>query len=236
MRLVGLLLAASLLASAPSRAADPAPAPHGPPLQIGEPRAPEPFTLDQRLLQAARDGDRKTVERALARGASPNAKDELGRSALLLSTGESGGGLDFVRLLAAKGAPVDEPDTTGRAAISWAAAEGRADVVAWLADRGAVVDRPDGEQRTPLWHAVSREQLDTVELLLDRGADPNRADRYGDTPLIVACAKGYDALAVLLLRRGADPALRNQEGKTAADRAGPGATQCRGSGATSSPR
>jgi ankyrin repeat protein len=206
-----------------------------PPLGIGEPRAPEPFTLELRFLQAARDGDRKTIERALARGVSPNAKDELGRSALLLATGEFGS-LELVQLLQAKGAPIDEPDLSGRAAISWAAAWGRTDVVRFLADRGAAVDRKDGEGRTPLWHAVTEERLETVELLLDRGASPNTPDRFGDTPLMMACAKGYDGLAGLLLKRGADPAARNQEGKTAADRATPDATRCREAGALSSPR
>lgn len=235
MRCTALVLALAVVLPFASRAADPAPADGRPPLGIGEPRAPEAFTLELRFLQAAREGDRKTIERALARGVSPNAKDELGRSALLLATGESGS-LELVQLLHEKGAALDDPDRTGRAAISWAAAEGRTDVVRWLAEHGAEIDRPDGEERTPLWHAVTRERVETVELLLERGADPNRGDRFGDTPLMMACVKGYDALAGLLLARGADPALRNQEGKTAADRATPEATQCRSAGAVQSPR
>jgi len=224
----------SLLAASAARAGDPAP--HaGPALGIGEPRAPERFTLELRYLQAARDGDRKTIEIALARGVAVDTRDDLGRSALLLATHDAGS-LELVKLLHTRGAALDEPDTGGRAPVSWAAADGRIEILRWLAAQGATIDRKDIEQRTPLFHAVSTEQLEAVEFLLDHGANPNTPDRYGDTPLMLACSKGYDTLAELLLRRGADAALRNQEGKTAADRAAPGAKTCRGAGALQTPR
>ena len=236
MRHSALLLALSLLVPNAASAADPTPAaPSGRALGIGEPRAPERFTLELRYLQAARDGDRKSLEFALARGVAVDTKDDLGRSALLLATHDAGS-LELVKLLHARGARIDEPDIGGRAAISWAAADGHIEILRWLAAQGAAVDRKDVEQRTPLFHAVSTEQREAVEFLLDHGANPNSPDRYGDTPLMLACSKGYDALADLLLRRGADATLRNQEGKTAAERAAPGAKMCRGAGALQSPR
>jgi uncharacterized protein len=64
--------------------------------------------------------------------------------------------------------------------------------------------------------------------LLGAGADLNAADRFRDTPLMLACAKGYGGLATLLLQRGADPGLKDQEGRTARDRAAKGADACRG--------
>ena len=59
-----------------------------PPLEIGAPRAPERFTLEQRLLDAARRGDAATALRALDKGAALDAKDETGRDALLLAARE----------------------------------------------------------------------------------------------------------------------------------------------------
>lgn len=235
MRHFALLALLSLATPQASRAAD-APEPgSGNALGIGEPRAPERFTLELRFLQAARDGDRKMVEVTLARGVAIDTKDDLGRNALLLATHDAGD-LALVRWLAERGASIDLPDVGGRAPVSWAAADGRIEILRWLADEGAVVDRPDVEKRTPLFHAVTTEQLDAVELLLARGASPNAADRYGDTPLMMACSKGYDALAQLLLERGADPSLRNQEGRSAADRTAPNANACRASGALQTPR
>jgi ankyrin repeat protein len=43
----------------------------------------------------------------------------------------------------------------------------------------------------------------------------------------MACAKGFDAMARLLLAHGADPTARDQEGRTAAERAAPNAPSCR---------
>ena len=227
MRRSTLLVAVLLVVAAPARAVDPAEG-GGAPLGIGEPRAPERYTPELRFLQAARDGDRKAIEFTLKKGVAPNTKDDLGRNGIVLATHDAGS-LEIVKLLAARGAAIDEPDIGGRAAVSWAAADGRMDILRWLAERGAALDRPDVERRTPLFHAVTTEQLAAIEFLLDHGADPNSADHYGDTPLITACAKGYDALAELLLRRGADPSLRNEEGQRAADRAANPNGPCRAS-------
>jgi len=235
MRDLVVLLLLALATPLAARAADPAAPGSGHALGIGEPRAPERFTLELRFLQAARDGDRKMIEVTLDRGVSIETKDDLGRNALLLATHDAGD-LALVEWLAARGAAIDLPDVGGRAPVSWAAADGRIEILRWLVERGAVLDRPDVEKRTPLFHAVTTEQLDAVEFLLERGANPNAADRFGDTPLMMACSKGYDALAQLLLERGADPSLRNQEGRTAADRAAPGANACRASGALQTPR
>ena len=174
----------------------------------GEPRLPEPFTLEQRLLDAVGRGDRKTMERALERGASVHAKDDLGRNTLFLAVLDAGD-LDLVRWLHAKGAAIDEPDVGGRTAASFAAAAGRLDIVRYLMENGAAVDRRDAQQRTPLFHAALGDHPDVVAFLLDRGADVNVRDQFGDTPLIVACAKGNAAAAALLLQRGADPSLRD---------------------------
>jgi ankyrin repeat protein len=228
LRLLAFLALALVLAPAASAEENRA-------LGIGEPRAAEPFTLAQRYLQAARDGDRRTIERALARGVAADAKDDLGRNALLLAVHDAGD-LALARFLHEKGVALDLPDATGRAALSWAAADGRLEIARWLAESGAAIDRPDAERRTPLFHAAAGGHRDVAAFLLERGADPNAADRFGDTPLILACAKGLNDVAALLLERGADPALRNQEGRAAADRAAPGADVCKGAGALRSPR
>jgi len=194
-------------------------------LGIGEPRAPEPFTLELRFLDAARRGDRATLERALERGVDLEAKDDLGRTALLLAARDAGS-LELVRFLREKGAAVDVPDVEGRAALSHAAESGRLDVVRELAAHGAETDRADREQRTPLFFAAAGNHRETVEFLLAKGARVDAANQFGDTPLMLACAKGYAEMAALLLAKGADPALRDQEGRTARERAAPEAAVC----------
>jgi uncharacterized protein len=197
-----------------------------------EPRAPEPYTLEQRFLEAARQGDRASLEKALKRGVSPKAQDDLHRNALLLAARDAGN-LEVVRFLRARGVAVDAPDLGGRAAISWAAGEGRLEIVRVLAGWGAQIDRRDEDGRTPCFQAVLGDHREVVVFLLDKGADVNSADRYSDTPLMQACAKGFSEMATLLLERGADPARKDQEGRTASDRAAPAAAAvCRGASPT----
>lgn len=192
----------------------------------GEPRIPEPFTLELRFLQAARDGDRAAIERCLELGVDVGSRDDLGRSALLLAARDAGS-LELVQLLRERGADPDAADVAGRTPLSFAAERGRLDIVRALAEQGAAVDRPDRQGRTPLFYAVLGDQPDVAVFLLDAGSDVDARDRFGDTPLMAACAKGHAAMAERLLARGADPSLRDQEGRTARDRAAPGAGPCR---------
>jgi ankyrin repeat protein len=191
----------------------------------GEVREPEPFTREQRLLDAARRGDRATAERAIQLGVPIATKDDLGRSLVALAALDAGS-LELIELFVAKGAAVDEPDVQGRAAVSFAAANGNLAIVRYLAEKGAEVDRPDWQERTPLFHAALADHAAVVAFLLDRGANANARDRFGDTPLIGACAKGNAATAKLLVERGADQSLRDQEGRTARERSAPGVAPC----------
>ena len=195
----------------------------------GEARNPEPFTLDQRLLDAVRRDDRPALERALERGATLQARDDLGRTTVLLAVLDAGD-LDLVRWLHDKGVPLDTPDLGGRTALSFAAEKGRLDLVRYLVEHDAAPDRRDGQQRTPLWHAAAGDRTDVAAFLLERGADVNARDQFGDTPLIVACAKGGAATATLLLARGADASIRDQEGRSVQERSAPGTAPCLGSG------
>ena len=197
-----------------------------------EQRAPEPYTLEQRFLEAARQGDIPTLQKALAKGVSPAAQDDLHRNALLLAARDAGS-LEAVRFLRQRKVAVDSPDLGGRAAISWAAGEGRLALVRELAGAGAQIDRRDEDGRTPCFQAVLGDHREVVMFLLDKGADVNSADRYADTMLMQACAKGLAEMATLLLERGADPARKDQEGRTASDRAAPAAAAvCRGASPT----
>jgi len=204
-------------------------APQNRAMGTGEPRIPQPFTREQRYLEAARRGDRAVLERSLELGVPVDAKDDLGRSALLLAARDAGQ-LEIVRFLHERGAPLDEPDLGGRTALSFAAEAGRIDIVGYLLDRGARVDLADKQGRTPFFHAVVGNQLEVARALLARGAAVDVRDRFEDTPLVMACAKGYAEMAAFLLEHGADPSVRDQEGRTLSQRSAPGVEVCRRSG------
>jgi ankyrin repeat protein len=191
----------------------------------GEPRLPERFTPEQRLLHAVRQNDRAAIERVLEHGVSVNAKDDIGRNTLFLAVLDARD-LDLVRWLHSKGAAVDDADVGGRTPLGFAAEHGNLDISRYLAEQGAEIDHRDIQQRTPLFHAALTNHRDVAAFLLDRGADVNARDQFGDTPLIVACAKGNGETAKLLLERGADAAAKDQEGRTARERAAPGTEVC----------
>jgi ankyrin repeat protein len=215
------------VAPKPSAAPETKPAPGGAnrALGIGEARKPEPFTLEQRLLDAASRNDRPTIERSLELGAKLQAKDDLGRSTLFLAVMDAKD-LELVRWLHEKGVPVDDADTSGRTPLSFAADYGLLDIARYLVEQGAAVDKADVQKRTPLLHATGADHPDVIAYLIDHGANVNSADQFGDTPLIVACAKGNAAAARLLVARGANVHARDQEGRTARERSAPGVEPC----------
>jgi len=195
-------------------------------LGLGEARNPEPFSLDQRLLDAARRNDRTTIARALELGAHPAAKDEIGRNALFLAVMD-GKSLELTRWLhEEQKLGVDDPDVTGRTPLSFAADTGQLDVARYLVEQGAAVDSRDFNQRTPLMHAAGADHPDVIAYLVDRHADVNARDQFGDTPLIIACGKGNTGSAAMLLRRGADATIQDQEGRTAKERSAPETEPC----------
>ena len=237
MRAVSTLVFSLLLLAAcqsSSSAAPPTPRPSpvrtfrlplGRPLGLGEPRIPQPYTLNQRLLDAASHSDRKTIELALKRGAHLDAKDDIGRDAVMRAVLDAGD-LDMVKWLHSKGAALDQPDNGGRTGLSFAAEKDRLDIVRYLVENGAEVNRIDMQKRTALFQAAIGGHLDVARYLLDHAAKPNVQDQFGDSPLMVACAKGYGEMAKLLLSRGADPELKDEEGRTARQRAAAGTEAC----------
>ncbi|TQV68128.1 ankyrin repeat domain-containing protein [Exilibacterium tricleocarpae] len=185
---------------------------------VGEPRLPQPFTREQRLLKAAREGDLRTIERALELGVDVNTKDELQRSPLLLAARHTGS-VDLVRHLQARGGEIDSADAGGRTPLSHAAANGSLALIKYLAAAGVRIDHPDKRGRTPLHYAATNNHPDTAAALIAAGADVNARDKFLDTPLMSVCARGQTDMIKLLLDRGADPTLTDQEGRTVYTRA-----------------
>jgi ankyrin repeat protein len=195
---------------------------------VPRPSAPDPapFTLEQRYLDAAARADLEMLKRCLEKGVEPSAKDDFGRSALLLAA-MTGRDLSVVEFLRARGLGVDEPDNQQRAPLAYAAGNGDVAIVSYLLEHGAAVARKDWQGQTALYNAALGGNAATVERLLAAGADIDARDNFGDTPLMGACAKGNEAIARLLVDRGADVALKDQEGRSARERAAAGAAYCR---------
>jgi ankyrin repeat protein len=180
--------------------------------------------LGRQLADAARKGKDKNVLSLLKAGASVDAVDKKGKSALLLAI--ENGHEEIAGLLVLRGASVD--NLAGGAAdfaLSWLISEDDpSDRATLLRKRGATADSPRG--RRILRIAAGRGEKKLVERCLDLGVDINARDQAvrlilekagdvtfqsekrvpeGPDALVRAIQSNHPEVVALLLERGAEP-------------------------------
>jgi len=171
---------------------------------------------DDRLLEAARSGDRAAIGSALATGANVDARDARGRTALLVAT--VAGRTDAVRQLLAAGADVDLQDDQLDNPFLYAGAEGLLEILRLVDEAGAdptITNRFGG---TALIPASERGHVDVVRYLLDETeVDIDHVNRLGWTALLeaIVLADGdadHQAVVRLLIEHGADLDIADNDG------------------------
>ena len=141
------------------------------------------------LMKAAWRGREKTAKQLLEHGADVNAKNNDGRTALMVAASS---------------------------ALMSASSERCEKTVKLLLEHGADVNAKNNDGRTALMEAVGwRIENNNAKLLLEHGADVNAKDNSGGTALMKAASAGHEKNATLLLEHGADADLRNAAGMTA---------------------
>lgn len=154
---------------------------------------------DTPLRRAIKDGDLKSVDVLLKKGANPNeprvslpgyyAVAREGETPLILASGL--GQVEILKALLDGGADVNGEDAYGATALNAAIENGRADAVKFLLDRGVNINTSikkhyfspgasNSPGKTPLSMAVSldyqdkikrTELTDIIKMLIDKGAD-----------------------------------------------------------------
>ncbi|XP_035263897.1 ankyrin repeat domain-containing protein 50 [Anguilla anguilla] len=165
------------------------------------------------LLAAASMGHEAAVSAALFWGATADAIDGEGRTALSLAAGRGSAGA--VRLLLDRGLDENHKDHLGWTPLHAAACEGHRAVCAALTEGGSLarVAEPDNEGRTPLVLAAQEGRLAAARLLLDRRSPVDHRGYDGRSALAAAALEGHAEVAELLVRRGADTDVRDAEGR-----------------------
>jgi N-acyl-D-amino-acid deacylase len=154
------------------------------------------------LFAAIRRGAARDVERLLAKGASPNARDAQGTPALMAAALFADA--EMVELLLKRGADPNVADESGATALMWSVPD-RAKVQRLL-DRGATIDARSETGRTALLVAASYPgTVDLLRLLLARGADLRAQDRAGTTALALAVRSADVDVVRFLVERGLNP-------------------------------
>ncbi len=141
------------------------------------------------------------VRRLLAKGASPNAKDDERKTPLHAAAESNVAAL--VTILLDAGAKLEAKDQDGRTpAFEWAySGDGKG--LRLLLDRGANPNAKDKDHTTPLHMAARSENLATAAILIEAGADLRARDSEQHSPEDVARSMDRLKMLKLLAKHGA---------------------------------
>ena len=171
---------------------------------------------DQALIGAAGRGDLAAVERLIREGASVAARDNRGRTALLVAT--HGNHVPVARALIAAGADVNAKDDIQDSAFLYAGAEGRIEILKMTLPTADLksTNRYGG---TALIPAAHHGHTEAVRILLATAIDKDHVNRLGWTALLEAVILGdggpvHTEIVRLLVEAGANVNIADREGVT----------------------
>ncbi|MBI1925383.1 ankyrin repeat domain-containing protein [Candidatus Poribacteria bacterium] len=183
-------------------------------------------SINEALIQAAKDGDFDEVRRLVEQGADVNYSD----IPPFLWT-YFRGHTDLCKYLLNKGGNINYDGFEEMTLLMAATVRGDVEFASFLIDAGADVNLPlpaGGE--TALHKAAVRNQPETMKLLIQRGGDVNRQTKvggttamdffgkvWGETPLHIAAVAADEKVIKVLLDAGADKTARNAKGETPFD-------------------
>lgn len=168
-------------------------------------RAQEPLSarnLNFFLFDAAAAGCDSLVLRFLDEGASIQARDRFGNSALSIAARM--GKRSTVETLLELGSDVEHRNLLGSSVLLRAVTANRRRTVAILLEAGADPNVANNRGVTPLIAAAFNGEGRMLDMLLQAGADPGVTDATGKGPIVYAAARGYARMVERLLAAGVD--------------------------------
>ena len=162
------------------------------------------------MIQAAAEGDVDKLHQCFKLGASVNAKDHTGRTALHLASAEGHGAA--VELLVGRRAELDIQDKVGRVPLQEAMMNGHLEVVAILMKAGANhLSQLQTEMEWTLRHTAFHGRLESVDCLVRSGVDVNARDYHGKTALTLASENSHRHIVSYLRSHGAADAAKDND-------------------------
>lgn len=173
--------------------------------------------FDAQLREAAARGDAAAVAALLGKGASLEARDEQGRTPLLLAT--HGNHVEAAKVLIGAGADVNARDAIHDSPYLYAGARGYNEILRLTLARGADLRSTNRYGGTALIPAAERGHVETVRTLIAAGVDVDHVNRLRWTALLEAIILGnggsaHTEIVRLLVQARADVNLADGEGVT----------------------
>ena len=172
-------------------------------------------TPEQQLREAAARGDAAQVSALLARGASIDARDAQGRTALLLATHHNR--VQAARVLIDAGADVNAQDAIHDSPYLYAGARGHNEILRLTLAHGADLRSTNRYGGTALIPAAERGHVETVRMLIAAGVAVDHVNRLKWTALLEAIILGnggaaHTEIVRLLVKAGANVNLADGVG------------------------
>ncbi|XP_071122877.1 uncharacterized protein [Mytilus edulis] len=150
---------------------------------------------DEKLLTAARKGNKKEVESCVKNRANLECRsdDIYGQTPLLWAAER--GHLEVVMYLISHGSQLEATDTMrGMTPLMLAAEEGHLEVVMYLISHGSQLEATSTyDGKTALHYAAGNGHIDVTKLLLDQGCSPWVKTEKGETPYDMVTMESYDS-------------------------------------------
>lgn len=162
----------------------------------------------QRLFEAVRSESVATIEEIIRGGFDIEARDDQGRTALLLATQLNN--VKAARVLIDSGADVNAKDNIDDSPFLYAGAEGRLEILRMTLEHGADLSSVNRYGGTALIPAAHHGHVETVQELLKTKIDIDHVNFLGWTALLETVILGdggptYIEITRLLINAGADP-------------------------------
>ncbi|XP_041373234.1 death-associated protein kinase 1-like isoform X2 [Gigantopelta aegis] len=142
-----------------------------------------------------------------------NTANKHGETAVHMAA--SGGHVDVIKFLQAKGVDVNVKDKQGDSAVYWAARQGQLDVIKYLEEAGVPLDLKNKSGETALHVASRYGHAHIVDYLCSCQVAINLQDTLGETSLHSAAWHGFAHIVRTLCSAGALLDIQNKEGETA---------------------